>query len=62
MASEGHAMAGKEGLGWMGQDKFSTPLAHPAGWAGGLFTLRASRRGHMRLRGSEALRIGGADA
>ena len=41
-----------------GQARSGTPLAHPrSGWAGGLFTLRASRRGHMRLRGSEASRI-----
>ena len=29
------------------------------GWAGGLFTLRASRRGHMRLRGSAVGRTRG---
>ena len=32
-----------------------------SGWAGGLFTLRASRRGPKRLRGWEALRMGGED-
>ena len=29
IASEGYAMAGKEGLGWMGQARFSTPSLIP---------------------------------
>ena len=32
IASEGHAMAGKEGLGWMGQARSSTPS--PMGMGG----------------------------
>ena len=61
-ASAGTADPSKEGFGREGQARFNTPLAHPAGWAGGLFTLRASRRGNMRLRGSETSRTGGEDA
>ena len=48
IASEGHAMAGREGFGkgkWVGQARSNTP--GPMGWAGGLFTLRASCRGHL---------------
>ena len=36
-----------------------TRLRSSFGWAGGLFTLRASRRGHSEIGASEALRFGG---
>ena len=50
IASEGHAMAGREGFGkgkWVGQARSNTP--GPMGWAGGLFALRVTRRGTWRL-------------
>ena len=47
LASEGPAVAGKEGFGkdmdGKGQGS-STPLAHPWGWAGGFNVLRTDRR------------------
>ena len=36
VASAGTADPSKEGFGRDGQARFNTPLAHPAGWAGGL--------------------------
>ena len=61
LASAGTADPGKEGFREdKGQGgKIQHAFAHPKGWAGGLFPLRVSRRGHMRLRGLEALRIRG---
>ena len=42
----------------MGQAKIRHATAQ-AGWAGGLFALRVTRRGHSEIGGSEALRFGG---
>ena len=53
-ASEGHAMAGREGFGkgkWVGQARSNTP--GPMGWAGGLFALRVTRRGQLEAGGLE---------
>ena len=56
VASAGHAYPGKEGFGRIPERPDLARLRSSFGWAGGLFTLRASRRGHMRLRGSEVCR------
>ena len=52
----------RRGLGRInGTGRDLARLRSSVGWAGGLFTLRASRRGPKRLRGWEALRMGGED-
>ena len=50
LASAGHADPGKEGFRVAKWPSGPGPTRlRPAGGAGGLFTLRASSRGHMRL-------------
>ena len=57
VASEGYARAGREGFG-MGQDRpYLTRPRSSSGWAGGLFALRVTRRGHLEVGSFEALSL-----
>ena len=58
VASAGNADPGKEGFredSQVGEGGIQHAFAHPNGWAGGLFALRVTRRGHLEVGSFEAL-------
>ena len=58
VASAGDAYPSKEGFREDSQvGKIQHAFAHPNGWAGGLFALRVTRRGHLEVGSFEALSL-----
>ena len=60
----GHREGQQGGFWWISTGKAQEDPArrlHPEGWAGGLFALRVTRRGHSELGGLEAQRLRGSD-
>ena len=58
LASAGDTDPGKEGFredSQVGVGGIQHAFAHPNGWAGGLFALRVTRRGHFMLTGHDPL-------
>ena len=64
VASEGDAVAGKEGFGkdmewkWVGMGRGPARLRSSSGWAGGFFALRVTRRGRLDTGGLDDRMIG----
>ena len=57
VASAGDAYPSKEGFREDSQVKIQHAFAHPNGWAGGLFALRVTRRGHLEVGNFETWKL-----